>query len=741
MKKVITLIFTILSICSLSAQKLYMCDFNHLSDDISAAIEQVKDANGDPCALIKVGTTALNPSFDGPIVKTIKRGGEYWVYVVQETDYLNITSDNYLPVRAEFQSVQSNNTYELMLCEDKSKPQMRSTGFLIFTSTPSGAKVFITEDNKENYVGNTPYQQKMLYGTYSYRLQTPLYRDEVGVVTVDNPRVIKDVALSPAFGSVKVTTNPSGATITVETDGRTFTSPCEITKLPSGTHTLTVTYPGYAISQSKITVTDGCVIPLNIELDARFAPITINTLAGATVKVNGEVLGKGSLVKQLDEGIYDVEVSMAQHRTVTRQIEVIANQPQTIEITPTPIYGSLDVVSTPMFSDVVINGKLYGTTPTTIENLLIGEYDVSISKKGCASITRKVTITDGQLSAIEVDLPQGREYTITSDRNGDDVYIDGVKRGVTPLAVSLSFGNHDVELRRDGKTTKKTIAVSQSGTANVLHLAFGLTPQWQAGISPSTKQILQRLIDNMVQVEGGTFRMGSSYEKPIHRVTLSDFCIGKYEVTQEEWEAVMGNNPSKFKGANKPVERVSWNDCQEFIKKLNDLTGLQFRLPTEAEWEYAARGGNKSQGYKYSGSNTIGEVAWYYDNSSSTQPVGTKAPNELGLYDMSGNVWEWCSDWYSSSYYSSSPTTNPTGPATGSSHVSRGGATGSFRVDFRDGRWFSRADHCRVAFRDGDSPDDSRGIIGFRLALSLKKNRVTVRVSSKAGRKRKKISE
>ena len=726
MKKVITLIFTILLICSLSAQKLYMCDFNHLSDDISAAIEQVKDANGDPCALVKVGTTALNPSFDGPVVKAIKRGGEYWVYVVHGTDYLNITSDNYLPVRAEFQSVQSNNTYELMLCEDKSKPQMRSTGFLIFTSTPSGAKVFITEDNKENYVGNTPYQQKMLYGTYRYRLQTPLYHDEVGVVTVDNSRVIKDVALSPAFGSVKVTTNPSGATITVETDGRTFTSPCDITKLPSGTHTLTVTYPGYAISRNTVTITDGCVIPMNIALDARFAQVAINTLDCATVKVNGEVIGKGSLAKQLDEGIYDIEVSMSQHRTVTRQIEVVAKQPQTIEINPTPIYGSLDVISTPMFSDVEVNGKKYGTTPVTIENLLIGEYDVTISKEGCATITRKVTITNGELSTIEVDLPQGREYTITSDRNGDDVYIDGVKRGVTPLAVSLSFGNHDVELRRDGATAKKTITVSQSGTENVLHLAFGLTPQWQAGISPSTKQVLQRLIDKMIKVDGGTFMMGatssmsrnsssnydyyaSSNESPVHSVRLSDFSIGKYEVTQQEWETVMGNNPSYYKGDNKPVEQVSWNDCQEFIKKLNDLPGLQFRLPSEAECEYAARGGRKSQGYIYSGSNNIDYVAWYEDNSSSTKhQVGTKLPNELGLYDMSGNVCEWCSDWYSSSYYSSSPTTNPTGPTTGSHRVLRGGC------------WSNNARNCRVSFRGSFNPDFRYYYIGFRLAHSLK---------------------
>ena len=331
------------------------------------------------------------------------------------------------------------------------------------------------------------------------------------------------------------------------------------------------------------------------------------------------------------------------------------------------------------------------------------------------------------MSTIEVDLPQGREYTITSDRNGDDVYIDGVKRGVTPLSISLSYGNHEVELLRDGKTTKKIIAVAQSSTENVLHLAFGLlSPQWRVGISPSTKQILQRLIDNMIKVEGGTFMMGatssrsrnslsnydsdaSSDESPVHSVRLSDFSIGKYEVTQEEWEAVMGNNPSEFKGANKPVESVSWNDCQEFIKKLNDLTGLQFRLPTEAEWEYAARGGNKSQGYKYSGSNTIGDVAWYSGNSlSTTHPVGTKQPNELGIYDMSGNVWEWCNDWYSRNYYSSSSVNNPIGPTIGFDRVYRGGG------------WGSDAFRCHVAYRYYFDPYFSFNYIGLRLAHSLK---------------------
>ena len=219
---------------------------------------------------------------------------------------------------------------------------------------------------------------------------------------------------------------------------------------------------------------------------------------------------------------------------------------------------------------------------------------------------------------------------------------------------------------------------------------------------------------NMIAVKGGTFTMGAtseqgddaySYEKPTHQVTLSDYCIGETEVTQELWQAVMGSNPSNFTGnLQRPVEKVSWNDCQEFIKKLNQLTGKTFRLPTEAEWEYAARGGSQSKGYKYAGSNTIGDVAWYTSNSSSTtHPVKQKQANELGLYDMSGNVWEWCQDWYDS--YSSTPQTNPAGPSSGSNRVNRGGS------------WCGNARGCRVSDRGRSTPTNRCLDLGLRLAL------------------------
>ncbi len=236
----------------------------------------------------------------------------------------------------------------------------------------------------------------------------------------------------------------------------------------------------------------------------------------------------------------------------------------------------------------------------------------------------------------------------------------------------------------------------------------------QAAKEAERTRIIQNLINNMVYVQGGTFMMGATAEqvseawngeKPAHQVTLSSFSIGRYEVTQEEWQAVMGSNPSYFKGSRKPVEQVSWNDCKSFISKLNSITGKNFRLPTEAEWEFASRGGIKSQGYKYSGSNNLNSVAWYADNSgNTTHDVGQKSPNELGIYDMSGNVWEWCQDWYAINYYSSSPQTNPMGPSSGSYRVGRGGC------------WSSNARNCRVSSRLNYIPDRRDDYLGLRLA-------------------------
>jgi formylglycine-generating enzyme len=214
-----------------------------------------------------------------------------------------------------------------------------------------------------------------------------------------------------------------------------------------------------------------------------------------------------------------------------------------------------------------------------------------------------------------------------------------------------------------------------------------------------------------VLVKGGCFQMGDTFgdgdndEKPLHEVCVDDFYLGKYEVTQGQWEKVMGNNPSSFKGRDNPVERVSWNDVQEFIDRLNNQSGRKYRLPTEAEWEYAARSGGKRE--KYSGTSQeadLGQYAWYSDNSGNqTHPMGEKRPNGLGLYDMTGNVWEWCADWYGENYYQDSPKDNP-----------RGLGNGQYRV-LRGGSWDSDPRDVRAAFRIRDDPANRYYYVGVRL--------------------------
>ena len=217
-------------------------------------------------------------------------------------------------------------------------------------------------------------------------------------------------------------------------------------------------------------------------------------------------------------------------------------------------------------------------------------------------------------------------------------------------------------------------------------------------------------------IKGGCYEMGATFgdgdatEKPVHEVCIDDFYLGKYEVTQGQWDKVMRNNPSSFKGRDNPVEQVSWNDVQEFIDRLNRQSGRKYRLPTEAEWEYAAKSGGKRA--KFSGTSQeseLGQYAWYISNSGwQTHPVGQKKPNELGLHDMSGSVWEWCADWYDENYYKNTPKNNPRGPRSGSMRVLRGGS------------WYSNPWLVRAASRFGSGPAGRNNSIGIRLGASAR---------------------
>lgn len=291
-----------------------------------------------------------------------------------------------------------------------------------------------------------------------------------------------------------------------------------------------------------------------------------------------------------------------------------------------------------------------------------------------------------------------------------DVQTAGIKEASDPEVSSTD--------PKEMKNACIQIARTLLGGASSSSSSTRPTSPRQAANSGSSQAVQTFTVGNvsfdMIKVEAGSFIMGCTSEQgsdccvdesPYHRVTITnDYYIGKFEVTQELYEAVMGVNPSYWKAFDRPVEQVSWNDAMEFCSELSRLTGRRFTLPTEAEWEYAARGGKKSTNAKYSGSSSIATVAWYDGNSGSqTHPVGRLRANELGIYDMSGNVWEWCLDWMGN--YSSATQTDPMGPGSGSCRVHRGGSSGNYD------------ERCRVARRYCYSPDDRNIYGGFRVVL------------------------
>jgi formylglycine-generating enzyme required for sulfatase activity len=325
------------------------------------------------------------------------------------------------------------------------------------------------------------------------------------------------------------------------------------------------------------------------------------------------------------------------------------------------------------------------------------------------SFQRTGTVDDNQISRLGKDMGVQLVCVVKIGKSGDQLFISA--RLVDVETAALKAAARPVRFTTDDwdgiEKSCEAITASIFGERGAHSVSSGSSRASSSGDNRHPAE------PEMVFVQGGTFWMGCSQEQqgsceddesPLHSVTVSDFHIGKYEITQAQWKLIMGNNPSEFKGDNLPVETVSWDDVQVFITRLNAATGKRYRLPTEAEWEYAARGGNQSAGYTYSGSHNLHNVGWFTDNSGGKpHVVGTKLPNELGIYDMSGNVLEWCIDWFGS--YPASTQHDPMGVGSGSYRVIRGGG------------WYFYAQNCRVANRDDYSPDARARFLGFRVVL------------------------
>ena len=516
---------------------------------------------------------------------------------------------------------------------------------------------FMTQESRQMKVVTKDYLPLMVtFGDYGIE---KLQSNRTYVLTLTKPSGVQE--LVDAGGNFyAISVQPKTATLWIDGKPQEVSSDGEYSAmLAYGSHTYKVEAGGYISKSGSFTIGKGDMTPISVSLVSALATLSVSCPTPAvSLYVDKKSVGSLPWNGNLKEGMHLLEVRKDGYRSQQKTIQLAQQQKLDVAFEAlSAIQGNLSVNFKPFGSDVYVDGVKVGQSPRVFNGVLVGNHNVEIRKSGYTTSRQTVTISEGQTASISGSLTSTASTSSTN---------------------ALSSNSS-----------------SPSGNTITFPVKNGINIE-------------------MVKVEAGSFNMGATSEmenpfedeKPVHRVTLTnDYYIGKYEVTQALWKTVMGNKPSRFKGDALPVEQVSWNDCQKFITKLNKLTGKNFRLPTEAEWEYAARGGKKSRGYQYSGSNTLGDVAWYYDNSGNkTHAVGTKQPNELGIYDMTGNVFEWCQDWRDS--YSSSPLVNPMGAASGSNRVRRGGS------------WGSSARGCHTSFRNGNAPDDRYGSLGLRLVLS-----------------------
>jgi formylglycine-generating enzyme required for sulfatase activity len=421
---------------------------------------------------------------------------------------------------------------------------------------------------------------------------------------------------------------------------------------------------------------------------------TYTITAYATAKESGKVMSQSETKTITVPALVYSAVPVISKQTTETAVTVTATGSGTVKL-----YVNGQQVSNPY-------SAARGNSDYTITAYATAKEDGKVMSQ---SQTMSITVPALVYTAVPVISKQTTETAVTVTATGSGtvkLYVNGQQ---VSNPYSTARGNSDYTITAYATAKEDGKLMSQSQTMSITVPALTIEPN-------ANSFTVNGVTFEMVTVDGGTFLMGATpeqgenvrdNEKPVHEVTLSSYLIGQTEVTQELWLAVMGNNPSYHTGnLQRPVDMVSWMDCQEFISRLNQLTGKTFRLPTEAEWEYAARGGNKSQGYRYAGSDDMLAVAWCENNSeNSTHPVGTKAPNELGLYDMTGNVWEWCNDWYKR--YTEEAQINPTGPETGNNRVLRGGC------------WNGDFIYNRISYRDNFIPTGSNSSGGLRLALDV----------------------
>jgi len=653
MTKFLYLFLFMISFFQLVAQDLREMRLVGSPEKSATEIVSRRDNNGNFTAAIMVISDMDGFSYDaynGVVGNVDSRPGMDMVYVQATERVLEIYKTGYRPLKIilseEGIRLKPQEVWQITVAGD---PPPTSTIPVTIRFTPTDAALFIDGQS----VGRAA-TYALTPGDHALKIEKEGFQPVNRTITVSESQVFFEYTLErqPDAG-LQIETTPAGATVYL--DGVSLgPSPVAVFYKP-GTYPVRIVKEGYVTLEGQTLDVTLPNTRKSYTLEENVGYLTVNTHTGASVYLNDQLVSSPKNVK-LPPQLVRVKVTMPKAETLEQQVVLKRNDRLSLDLYPVVQTASLQVAVTPFDAAIELSGdageKFTATGMKVFEKIPVGTYTIKVTAPGHDALQETVTLKAGDRQTKTLRLtPTSTSTSISS----------------SPSPSSFSSSDYGIE---------------------------------------------------MVRVKGGTFTMGCTSEqggecdddeKPAHQVTVSDFYIGKYEVTQKQWQEIMGNNPSSFKNCdNCPVENVSWNDIQEFIKKLNQLTGKKYRLPTEAEWEFAARGGastGSATDTKYAGSNTIDEVAWYSSNSDETHPVGRKKPNELGVYDMSGNVWEWCEDDWHDNYNGA--------PTNGRAWIDS--PRGDRRV-LRGGSWISGTRNCRVSGRDGVNPGGGDINVGFRLA-------------------------
>ncbi len=491
--KTLTTIFLLLTVTAGLFGEIAVKSFRKLETDLDARVYAKKiDQNGDVCAIIKVVTTQngfiWEPDGLG-IIKSEWKNGEYWLYLPYGAKHLTIKHDK-LGILRDYMypiPIEKATVYEMVLISGKvitSVEEEIASQWLIINTEPEDAMVYMDGQ----FMKNGMYQTKLKPGKYTYRVESPLYHPEIGIIHMTDVKNELNVKLKPAFGDISVTTEPEqGAKVIVDGRVQLKTTPCKTEPLTAGEHNVQVVKEMYQPVTKKIMVAEGQTTPLSIVMESNFAEVSIVTKANATIYINNQLKDTSAWHGRLIPGVYTLEAKLERYRTAKQDIEVADGDKRSFTLQPTPIYGALDVISTPAGAKIRIDSATYQTTPSTIEKLLIGKHTVQLQKTGYATKTDTINITEGKNTEFNTILQKARTVIVTSNPQDVDLYVDNLLVGKTPQQLNLTYGNHDIRIQKDGKKTEKSINIQEKGRETTYDLTIESLVVDKPQIADSTK--------------------------------------------------------------------------------------------------------------------------------------------------------------------------------------------------------------------------------------------------------------